>query len=228
MFHFKLFNRFLIVGSSSVGKSTFVKNLILNKDQLFEIPPKKIYYCARSKDSVPEGIEDLVVFIEGLPSDEILENSQKEHTIIVIDDLQTSCFESKAIVQAYQSSRTKNLTLITLIQNLFPKAKFARDITLNTNVFVFFYNPRDLSSINSLSRQITPNQQNLLGKIYQEHVNSAYKYLVVDVSPTTHPLFKFKTNIFSPEFEIFVSEKELNKFIQGNNEKSSSEFTFIS
>ena len=53
-------------------------------------------------------------------------------------------------------SHHKNLNVILIVQNLFTKNPFYREISLNSTYHVLFKNPRDQRSIGILAQQFSP------------------------------------------------------------------------
>lgn len=206
--------RLLIAGTSGAGKTSFTAELIRKKDTAFAPVPERIIYCTRFKKSIPESILNLVEFHQGLPDAELLENGSLERVLIVIDDLQEEIFNSPQIVIAFQTSRHLNMGIIILVQNLFPKGRKvnSRDITLNCNYLCNFFSPRDTSSLLPLGRQLKPSNPTFLSQIFTNFTNSAYKYVLIDLTQDTPEFLRYRTNIFSPKGEIFVTEKGFQQF----------------
>lgn len=202
--------RMLCSGVSSSGKSTFTAQLILRSASCIDPPPEKVLYFAKHISSVPQSIKNHIQFIVGLPTEKHFENPLNQRVLMVFDDLQDEAFKSDIIISAFQRSRHLNISLILLTQNLFPRHPRARDISLNCNIIVIFFNPRDGSSIGRLGQQITPLNPQILSKIYFTYVNSAYKYIFIDLSPETDEVLRFRSSIFDQAPEIFIPEHLLD------------------
>lgn len=223
--------RALVSGVSGSGKSTFVAKLIANRDWMITPKVERVVYCAKYRSSVPKSIINDVEFCEGLPTQEYFDNVSNLRTIIILDDLQEEAFSSPIVVGAFQRARHTNCGLIILSQNLFPRNRRTRDVSLNCNLIVIFFNARDSSSILPLSRQLNPLQPLKLARIFFTYINSAYKYILCDLSATTDELLRYRTNIFDPKkCEVFVTEKDLSKLknlnINGGTTQAQSPFTF--
>jgi hypothetical protein len=213
--------RMMVAGPSGCGKSTFVSQLVKNKQVAFSEAPKRILYFAKYKTSVPEEIIGDVEFVQGLPEDQVFENSEKIPTLLIIDDLQDDAFNSSTVIGAFQNARHQNFGLVILSQNLFPRNKRARDISLNCNYLLVFYNPRDSSSIIPLSRQLDSLNPSVLSQIYFKHINCPYKYLLIDLEPTTSSLLKYRSDIFSEAPEVYVSKENFENFENAKRQSSS-------
>jgi len=68
----------------------------------------------------------------------------KEPVLLIVDDLMQETDQSVAILFT-KGSHHRGVNIIFLAQNLFPKNKFARTISLNAHYMVLFKNPRDAS-----------------------------------------------------------------------------------
>jgi len=55
-----------------------------------------------------------------------------------------------------KGSHHKNVSVVYLAQNLFPKNKFARTMSLHAHYMVLFKNPRDTTQFANLVRQMYP------------------------------------------------------------------------
>jgi hypothetical protein len=152
----------IVTGPSRSGKSTFITNLIKNLDTLIDGEKiRQVIWCYKNENSIPKDLKShpIVAFHKGVPAD--LEEIAP-HTLLVFDDLMMDSF-SKEITEIFTIlSHHNNISIILVLHNLFFQNKFTRNITLNTQYIVYFKNPRDLSSISHIARQLCPsNSRNL-------------------------------------------------------------------
>lgn len=75
----------IISGPTKSGKSTFVQNLIDEKDMLFDHHIDEIVYCIPRGHSVPDGLQGLVKIFEGIPESDNF--SDKKPRLVILDDL---------------------------------------------------------------------------------------------------------------------------------------------
>ena len=149
----KTFFRLLICAPSGSGKTTLVKNLLKECDRLFDIPPAKvIYHYNLYQDLFDEMKNDGLVheFRHGAPSMESVQElavyKDEGGCLLIIDDLLQSVGADMA--ELFQvGSRHNGVSIIFLSQNLFPKNKHFRDISLNCSYICLPKNVRDKSSI---------------------------------------------------------------------------------
>ena len=191
----------IVSGCTCSGKTTFVKNVLKNSD-LFELAPKKVYYCYGVYSPAFETMNN-VELIQGLPDDFSKLAEPNEHRLVILDDLQQEAASSKAVETLFtRDAHHKNLSVCLLNQNLFYQGKYCRTIALNAHVLVLFRNPRSNSQIRILESQIGLKH---LREAYTDAMNTQYGYLIIDLSPTADPLYKMRTNIFPGE-DVIIYE----------------------
>jgi hypothetical protein len=125
---------------------------------------------------------------------------------------------SKEITEIFTIlSHHNNISIIIVMHNLFHKNQFTRNITLNAQYIVYFRNPRDLSSIGFLSRQLAPHNSKNLQAVFLEQTNRPYSYLIIDLCQNTPDLFKYRTNIFNEGnfFQCFATQTSIDNFLSG-------------
>lgn len=120
------------LGPSGSGKSSLLKQILLNRDQHFSKPFHKVkYYYAEAR---PEGIPS-VEYHRGMPS-EITNNPNSGHALYIFDDLMSEANNDDLRNAFIRTSHHQNITIVLIIQNLFFKSPVARDISLNTKYMV--------------------------------------------------------------------------------------------
>ncbi|KAG5666245.1 hypothetical protein PVAND_017626 [Polypedilum vanderplanki] len=218
---FELPIQILVCGSTGSGKSTLIRELIKRRHECLFPVPDKIYYFCKHESSVDESIRNLVIIHVGLPKDDFFDNKDvNKHYLGVFDDLHTSCLNSEFVLNCVISGRHLNLSTIVVLHSLFPKAKFAREISLNSRVLILFANKRDGSQIFNLARQVCPLESGFLSKVYFSYINTtSHSYIVIDCRESVKQEFRFRTNIFDESPIIFLSEKSVERL---KNEKDTS------
>ncbi len=120
-----------------------------------------------------------------------------------------------------KGSHHRNISVILLIQNVYHQGKFCRDISLNCKYLVLFKNPRDMSQIFMLGRQIFPESPKEFEKVYKEATSVPYGYLFLDLTQECNDLFRFRSDIFNKEFvtrnvpKSIVGKLEKNETFEG-------------
>ena len=192
-------------GSTGSGKTSLLLEILKYRDELFSSPPKKIMYCYGVWQEMYDKMEqDLgIQFHEGLPSEQIIDEFvDSKHNMIIFDDLMDQVVDSCEVQHLFtRGSHHKNLTIIFINQNLFCQGKYSRTMSVNSHYLFLLNNPRGVTSISILGRQI--GMSKTLSEAYQDSVLSKpYGYLLVDLSPHNPTKYKLKTNIFPHEDTI--------------------------
>lgn len=206
---------FILVGPSMCGKTTFIKNLIKQRESIINSKIEKIYYCCPNKNYAPYEITSIenVELIQGLPEIEDIEQS----SLLILDDFLLHL--DKKIAEIFTvSCHHKNISVVLAVQNLYHRScPWLRDISLNTQQIVLFRTLRDLQQIEIFCRQICPNNYKNLLTLYKETTALPYSYLIFDFGQKCSNLLRIRTNIFNNGniFECFSTdthiEKETNK-----------------
>ena len=198
----------ILAGSTGSGKSTFLFELLKCADVIFEIPPKRIFYCygiyQNLYDRMKKDISN-IEFFNGLPLLENLENwaVNNAHNIIVLDDLMGRASESTNIADLFtQYSHHLNFTVFFITQNVYSSGKQFRTISLNSHYFILFKNQRDKMQIQTFGKQLFLGELEYFMDAYTRAVNRKYGYLVIDISPHSNPLYKLRTDILPDQTTV--------------------------
>ena len=202
----------MIAGPSKSGKTTLLKKFLTNNNIIIDKSIETITYCyTRWQDSFHEldEVEPKIKFNQGLPS--IDELSSSNNNLIILDDLMREAGVENAIYDIFTvDSHHKNISVFFLTQNLFPKEKNARTISLNCNYIILLNNPRDRNQILHLARQMFPNDTNFLIESFNDAVESRlYGYLFLDLTQTTKNTYRVQTGVCPDEDRIVYLSKKI-------------------
>lgn len=190
---------FILSGCTSSGKTTFIRKLITNANDMFTSKPNRIVYFYGCYQPIFEEMPE-VLFVKGLPDTFEEYFDPLNHNLLIIDDLQDEVAQSKAVENLYtRESHHKNTSVCILNQNLFYQGKHCRTIALNAHVYVLFKNPRSNSQIKTLATQTGIKN---LNKFYDDALKEKFGYLVVDLSPFADHEYKIRTHVFPGEYPI--------------------------
>ena len=117
---------------------------------------------------------------EGLPTS----FDASKRNIVVLDDLMAETDERVTNLFTKKSHHC-NTSVIYLVQNLFPKNKESRTISLNSQYIVVFKNPRDVSQMTTLAKQMYPGRVKFVQEAFADDVNAVRVYF--GRSETGHP-----------------------------------------
>lgn len=167
--------------------------IIRNSSTMYTVPPKAILYCygvyQPKFDSLEQEIENFKLH-EGLPTRETIMalkeegrngGVEKEHSLIILDDLQSAMSKSDDIVNLFtRDIHHSNTSCITLMQNALHQSKYSRTISLNTNYLILMKTFRDLQQIHFLSRQMFPHNSQRLVEAFTDATDRPRGYLVIN------------------------------------------------
>jgi len=106
-----------------------------------------------------------------------------------------------------KGSHHRNLSVVYLAQNLFPKNKFARTMSLNAHYMVLFKNPRDATQFANRARQMYPKTSQFTVEAYKDATREPYSYLLVDLRAEQDDDLRLRTNIFPGESHYVYTAK---------------------
>ena len=138
-----------------------------------------------------------------MPKDEI--DTLKPGSLVILDDLARSIVDSKEMEELFTMGvHHRKLSVIYINQNMYCQGKYARTINLNTHFIVLFKNPRDVSQVACLARQIDiyPTNTKAVIEVYQDCMKKKYGYLVIDLSPHGEEEHRLRTDIFKDDATI--------------------------
>ena len=191
-FHFKHPAMMMIVGPTLSGKSYFVEQLLNSKS--IKYPSRKakrihLFYTQWQPlyDRLRATHGNSISFTQGLPEvKDNLENiDDKVHNLWVLDDLMEEAVQSPIISQLFTRGRHRNLSVILLLQNMFPKGKFNTNISRNALYKVLFRSPGDRKQIDILAEQTFAKDRPNFMKAYTKETEKPFGYIILDNHPRT-------------------------------------------
>jgi len=131
----------IVAGPTGCGKTTFVVSLLRHSHTLVNLPPEKITWCYGEWQplySTLSTIHPNLERVEGLP--DLSSFDPNNRNLVVIDDLMSETDERVTKLFTKKSLHC-NTSVIYLVQNIFPKGKDSRTISINAQYMVLFKNP---------------------------------------------------------------------------------------
>ena len=131
-----------------------------------------------------------------------------KRNLVVIDNLMQELSNDPRITSLFtKGCHHRNLNVIFILQNIFPRGKELRDMSLNCHYLVFFKSPRDSSQVNYLGKQMFPGHVKSMQASFQDATCRPYGYLLCDLKPETPNDFRLRTNIFPGETQFAYVRK---------------------
>ena len=204
----------LIAGPSQSGKTTIIKQILFDS-KIIQPSPTKIIYCfsiwQTAYDEIIQHFTKLyknIEFFKGLP--EIEKFDRNENNLLILDDLMLECANDKNILNIFtRDSHHLNISVFILSQNIFPKEKYARSISLNCQYMILTNSPRDRRQIEVLARQIMPTGSNFILEAYVDAISTInYGYILLDLHQKTNDINRVQTGVFINEERIIYRKIE--------------------
>ena len=129
----------IVAGPTGCGKTTFVSRILLHSTVLINLPPETLSWCYGEWQPMYATLattHNNINFVEGLPDVTLFD--PKLRNVVVIDDLMTET-DDRVTKLFTKKSHHCNTSVIYLVQNLFPKGKENRTISLNAQCMVLFH-----------------------------------------------------------------------------------------
>ena len=181
----------LVAGPTMSGKSYFVQKLISFAEEMIQPKPERIVWCYGGGWQESFANFPNVEFVSGL---NFTHNNMEQPLLLIIDDLM--CETDENVTKIFtKGCHHQNMSVIYIVQNLFHKGKEHRTISLNSNYLVMFKNPRDISQITHLAKQIAPGNTRAVHDAFKDATSKAYGYLFCDFKAATKDELRLRTNI---------------------------------
>ena len=135
-----------VVGPTSCGKTHFVRQ-VLDTPELKPFHVEWYYNQPQDEYEAYASKRGRLRMIKGLPDynvDNLHDlNRTRKNVVIVIDDLMEEAKDSKLVSKLFTQCRHRNVSVILILQNAFPKWKYNNEISRNTMYMILFRSPAD-------------------------------------------------------------------------------------
>ena len=199
----------IVCGATGSGKTTFIKNLLHNKDRLFSNKPNRVIifyteYQPIYDEMLLSGlVHELVELDEKMISSveykkKIAQHKDKGGSICIFDDCM-ELIDSTNSKMFTRMSHHQNCNTIFITHAIFlPKNENYKMMSKNARYFFMMKNPRDVIQVKMLASQIGYNSSMFMN-IFQEATKRAYSYLLIDFHPETPEHIRLRSHIFPSE-----------------------------
>jgi len=201
-------SRIIIFGPSGSGKTSLVEEILMNSKILFGFNFENIIYVSgQGFPSINEVNEIEINKMREIDVDVIDDLNSKISNLMIFDD-NIYITNDKLMSDLFTKlSHHKNVTVILMLQNLFPKTRYSRDISINSSYILLMHNPRESSQIKRLSEQIDGTK--FIYDCYKDATtNKPYSYLVLDFNQETPEHLRVRSNLFPNEMIFSYVKKE--------------------
>ena len=190
----------IVAGPTGCGKTTFVARLLRNAPSMINPAPEHVTWYYGEWQSVYENLDIPNVRLEqGLPT--VFDTGKRN--VVVLDDLMAET-DGRVTDLFTKKSHHSNTSVIYLVQNLFPKHKESRTISLNAQYMVVFKNPRDAAQVTHLAKQMYPGCVEFVQEAFKDATSVPYGYLLVDLKQDTPEDIRLRTTILPDDNDQYV------------------------
>ena len=174
-----------LVGPSRSGKTYWLSQLLRDRAQHIRPAPEKVLYCYTHWQPAYDLMQaDGIEFHEGLPSSIYI--SSLSDCVLVLDDLMDVAVNDKKLMSlCTEGSHHKNISVVFIMQNLYPHGRESKTISLNMTYLTLFKMVRDKLQVQTLARQLFPGKTQEFMDYYHEMTSKPYGKLILDLHPRT-------------------------------------------
>ena len=161
---------------------------------LVSVPPEKITWCYGEWQPLYSTLSSIhlnIECIEDLP--DLPSFYSKNRNLVVIDDLMSETDER--VTKLFKKSHHCNTSVIYLVQNVFPKGKENRTISIYAQYMVLFKNPRDNTQVVNVAKQMFPGRIEYMQDAFRHATSVPHDYLFVDLKQSTPEHLRLRSNI---------------------------------
>jgi hypothetical protein len=189
----------IVCGPSNCGKTTWVVNLLRKHSDLFNQKNEEIVWFYKVwQDAYIQNSDIITRFEQGMCTMDWLEKNVKPYSTIVIDDMASEASEDTAKIFTVGSHHFK-LNIIFITQNLFPKNKAFRDISLNATYLTLFKNINDKLQISTFASRYSPGNKKNFMNIYNAATKAPHSYLLLDNHQKTVDAYRIISNYLNED-----------------------------
>ena len=203
-------SRILVFGPSGSGKTSLIVKILMNCENVFGLTFDFIAYVSGlgfpNIDDVSGVKINKLREIDSLLIDDL--DTRKNNLLIFDDNIYVT--NDRLMSDLFTKlSHHKNITVILLIQNLFPRTKYSRDISINSTYIILMANNRDRTQILRLSQQMDGTK--FIYNCYKDNTKDRpYSYLLLDFHPDTPENYRVRSSLFQNE-PIYTYVKKSEK-----------------
>lgn len=203
---------FILYGPTMSGKTTFIKNLLTLRNQIFTQPPQRVFMIYKMHQDIYDqmkesGLVDELVHVKDvMPTldqlNDMMEPYKEGGSLFIFDDTMSDI--NSDFQQLFcNSTHHHNCSIIFVTQVLKLNDDVYRIMSKNTQYMTLMSNARDDSDISMLSTQYRKNNRLFLYESYLHATkNKPYSYLLIDYCQNSPPTTRVLARIFPHEFPV--------------------------
>ncbi|PIC39326.1 hypothetical protein B9Z55_011051 [Caenorhabditis nigoni] len=197
----------LVVGPSGQGKSTLARQIVEQRNTIFDANSKVCFWYYDTFESVPDSLKNRpeILLREGLPNLEELKKYKDQQAMVVIDDLMTKIDQNSGMERLVSVlAHHYNMTIMFLLHTIF-YSKVIRNLRLQASYIILFKNNADKSSVSCLGSQLMPGQCKTFLAVYKDATSQPYTYLLIDLHKNCPDELRLRDNILPSKItHVFI------------------------
>jgi len=196
----------LVCGGSGAGKSFFMKRLVENRQQMFDVIFEEVVWHYAEWQEIYDDLQlnHGVKFVEGPPSMDQFP-SNRGPKLVIADDFMDELKNPEFLKIAIKGSHHRSLSFFLLSQCIFPKNM--REISLQAHYCIVMKTVRDLAQIRTFCMQIDPKNWRALHEAYEDSCQEGHTYLLFDFHVRQKEYLRLRTHIFPDENTVVYVPK---------------------
>lgn len=204
----------VIAGPSGTGKTTLLKNILQERENLFSEVPERTFLFYSHMQPIYESmvkeklVDELFDISTTYPSFEYLLELAKPFKngrgcLIILDDIMSDL--SNDFIKIFCNlSHHEKASIILMSQNLFYNHKAYRTLSLNTHYMFLMKTTRDVQQISNLGRQACSGKPNFLSSVYGDNTKRPYSYIFLDFHVNQDQDLRVRSHIFPNQLPMKV------------------------
>lgn len=193
----------IVSGPTKSGKTTFVINLLKNKDTIINKPIENIWWCFTENQPSHDDLKGMVKLIKGVPDVNALKSCTSPPDLIILDDLMQEMKGNYGLIQLFtRGCHHWNISVIHIVQNLFFDG--LRTSRINSDYIVLFKNPADQLQSCILARQLFPTKPKYFQEAHTDATKAPHGYLFIDLTQNAEDLHRLRTDVLSPTPTVYI------------------------
>jgi hypothetical protein len=203
----------MISGGTGSGKSTLIKSILKNVNEMFTENVSRIFYVYNEPLSFFSEFEEEVEFINNIDNLDVDDLSlDKTHKLLILDDQLEYFTNNKTGSEISRlftvKSHHTNTSVMFLSQTLFFNSQHFRLMNKNAQYVILLSNIRDRSQVKVLAQQIfADNALMFMKNVYDIELREKFKYLVLNLHPSSKDV-SVHTGILPDDVEILYVYKQ--------------------
>jgi len=201
--------RMIVTGSSSTGKSTFVRKILDNENGLLRASFERIIYLKGAESEACKSLQakygkDAFLVFNGIPEEDVLLPLCKagKRTVLIIEDLDDAACSSHLISQIFKAhSHHFGFCVIISMQNMFCPGRERLNLVRSASHLVLFQTFLDSTVIRTIAQRVFPSNPSALVNLFEQLTVKPHGYL--SIWGNCDKVLKFRSHITEPIQKVY-------------------------